>query len=243
MLAKRIRRGIGQLASATLVALVAACGLPPVGPGFYRVESGDTVSKIARDNRQSVQNIVRWNGLSNPNAIEVGQVLRVAPPASTSTAAAPAAAAATAPAPRASRSARPAAPDAPPRPTAVPATSISLIWPTNGKVIRTFDGRDSKGIDIVNAAGTPVVAAAAGRVVYAGNGLRGYGNLLIVKHNGDYLTAYAHNQALLVKEGQAVTQGQQIAQMGASDNDRVMLHFELRYQGRSIDPARELPPR
>ncbi|MFC5427208.1 peptidoglycan DD-metalloendopeptidase family protein [Paraburkholderia denitrificans] len=243
MLAKRIRRGIGQFACATLVALLAACGLPPVGPGFYRVESGDTVSKIARDNRQPVQNIVRWNGLSNPNAIEVGQVLRVAPPASTSTAAAPAATAATAPAPRASRPARPTAPDTPPKPTAVPATSISLIWPTNGKVIRTFDGRDSKGIDIVNAAGTPVIAAAAGKVVYAGNGLRGYGNLLILKHNGDYLTAYAHNQALLVKEGQAVTQGQQIAQMGNSDNDRVMLHFELRYQGRSIDPARELPPR
>jgi murein DD-endopeptidase MepM/ murein hydrolase activator NlpD len=88
-----------------------------------------------------------------------------------------------------------------------------------------------------------VLAAAAGTVVYAGNGLRGYGNLLIIKHNSEYLTAYAHNRALLVKEGQAVTRGQKIAEMGNSDTDRVMLHFELRYQGRSIDPSRALPPR
>ena len=110
-------------------------------------------------------------------------------------------------------------------------------------MVRNFDGRNSKGIDIVNAAGTPVVAAAGGTVVYAGNGLRGYGNLLIVKHNADYLTAYAHNRALFVKEGEAVSQGQKIAEMGDTDNDRVMLHFELRYQGRSVDPARDLPAR
>ena len=91
--------------------------------------------------------------------------------------------------------------------------------------------------------GTQIVAAAAGSVVYAGNGLRGYGNLLIVKHNADYLTAYAHNRALLVKEGQNVTQGQPIAEMGDSDTNRVMLHFELRYKGSSIDPSRYLPSR
>ncbi|WP_425466978.1 peptidoglycan DD-metalloendopeptidase family protein [Paraburkholderia dinghuensis] len=228
------------IAYAALVVLLAACGLPPVGPGFYRVERGDTLNKIARDNRQSVQSIVRWNGLSNPDAIEVGQVLRVAPPARTSTSTA----AATSSPPRARRPAPvAAAPDNTPTPAAVPAASISLVWPANGKVIRGFDGKDSKGIDIANAEGTPVVAAAAGKVVYAGNGLRGYGNLLIIKHNGDYLTAYAHNHALLVKEGQTVTQGQQIAQMGGTDNDRVMLHFELRYQGQSVDPARNLPPR
>jgi lipoprotein YgeR len=232
--------GIRRFACATLVALLAACGSAPVGPGYYRVERGDTVSQIARSNRQSVQNIVRWNNLPNPNAIEVGQVLRVAPPAGTASAAA--AAPATGGTPRASRPATSAADDTP-VPTAVPASSISLVWPASGSVIRGFDGRNSKGIDISNSAGTPVIAAAAGTVVYAGNGLRGYGNLLIIKHSGDYLTAYAHNQALLVKEGQTVTQGQQIAQMGSTDNDRVMLHFELRYQGRSIDPARDLPPR
>jgi lipoprotein YgeR len=232
-----LARGIRRTACAALVALLAACGSAPVGPGYYRVQRGDTLSQIARDNRQSVQNIVRWNSLSNPNAIEVGQVLRVDPPARTSTAAAPENP------PRARRPMPAAAPDSAPAPTAAPATSISLVWPASGKVIRGFDGRDSKGIDIVNAEGTPVIAAAAGKVVYAGNGLRGYGNLLIIKHSGDYLTAYAHNQALLVKEGQTVTQGQQIAQMGSTDNDRVMLHFELRYGGQSIDPARDLPAR
>lgn len=109
-------------------------------------------------------------------------------------------------------------------------------------MIRRFDGNNSKGIDISAAAGTPVIAAAAGTVVYAGNGLRGYGNLLIIKHNAEYLTAYAHNRALMVKEGQSVTRGEKIAEMGDTDTDRVMLHFELRYQGRSIDPSRSLPP-
>jgi murein DD-endopeptidase MepM/ murein hydrolase activator NlpD len=242
MLAKGIRR----IACAALVALLAACGSAPVGPGYYRVERGDTVSKIARENRQSVQNIVRWNNLPNPDAIETGQVLRVVPPAGMSRPVAsipspPSAAKDSAP--RVRRPAPAAAPDDTPTPTAVPNASISLIWPADGKVIRGFDGRNSKGIDIANAPGTPVVAAAAGKVVYAGNGLRGYGNLLINKHSGAYLTAYAHNQAMHVKEGQTVTQGQQIAQMGSTDNDRVMLHFELRYQGQSVDPVRNLPTR
>jgi lipoprotein YgeR len=221
-----------------------------VGPGFYRVERGDTLSKIARSNGQSVQSIVRWNNLPNPDAIEVGQVLRVTPPGNT----APVTAATTgngsrssnrgsavATAPAAATTPRGASSDV--SPAAAPASSISLVWPANGAVIRRFDGSNSKGIDIASSPGTPVVAAAAGTVVYAGNGLRGYGNLLIVKHNADYLSAYAHNRVLLVKEGQSVTQGEKIAEMGDTDSDRVMLHFELRYQGRSIDPARALPAR
>jgi len=232
----------------SLLAVLVACGSAPVGPGFYRVERGDTLLKIARSNRVSVQGIVRWNNLSNPDSIEVGQVLRVVPPGNSApitsatassgsysgrgrgSAAAPAAAA-----PRSAPS------DVSPAPA--PASSISLVWPTNGTVVRRFDGSNSKGIDIAGSAGTPVVAAAAGTVVYAGNGLRGYGNLLILKHNADYLTAYAHNRVLLVKEGQSVTQGEKIAEMGDSDTDRAMLHFELRYQGRSIDPSRALPAR
>ena len=235
-MAKTIRRGIGRFVGAVLVAGLVACGSAPVGPGYYRVERGDTVSKIARSNRQSVQNIVRWNNLSNPDSIEVGQVLRVAPPAGVASAATPRAGARD----NASSTARESS--APDMPTA-PASTISLVWPANGQVIRGFDGRNSKGIDITNAPGTPIVAAAGGTVVYAGNGLRGYGNLLIVKHNADYLTAYAHNRALLVKEGETVAQGQKIAEMGNTDSDRSMLHFELRYQGRSIDPAAKLPPR
>jgi murein DD-endopeptidase MepM/ murein hydrolase activator NlpD len=240
MLTTKIRR----LVCGVMVATLAACGSAPVGPGFYRVERGDTLYKIAHSNRASVQNIVRWNNLSNPDSIEVGQVLRVAPPPGTATASTGAARGSSAgggasASAGAASSSRGAAADTP----STPASSISLIWPATGNVIRGFDGNNSKGIDIANAAGTPVFAAAGGTVVYASNGLRGYGNLLIIKHNADYLTAYAHNRALLVKEGETVQQGQKIAEMGDSDNDRVMLHFELRYAGRSIDPARSLPPR
>lgn len=220
----------------SLIAVLAACGSAPVGPGFYRVERGDTVSKVARANRTSVQNIARWNNLTDPNAIEVGQVLRVAPPAGSSTASPSAP-------PARSNSADTSAGPAVSGGSTMPATGIALIWPTQGAVIRGFDGKSSKGIDIAGAAGTQIVAAAAGTVVYAGNGLRGYGNLLIVKHNADYLTAYAHNRALLVKEGQSLTQGQPIAEMGDSDTNRVMLHFELRYKGSSIDPSRYLAAR
>ncbi|WP_063532614.1 peptidoglycan DD-metalloendopeptidase family protein [Burkholderia sp. MSMB1589WGS] len=235
MLLKTTRR----LVVASLAALLAACGSAPVGPGFYRVERGDTLSQIARSNRQSVANIVRWNQITNPDAIEVGQVLRVAPPAGFASTSGATGTTGT------SRSPSRPAPSSPssPAPSVKPASSISLVWPAAGNVIRSFDGAKSKGIDIANTAGTPVIAAAAGTVVYAGNGLRGYGNLLIVKHNADFLTTYAHNRTLLVKEGQTVAQGQKIAEMGDTDNDRVALHFELRYGGRSIDPARYLPSR
>jgi lipoprotein YgeR len=226
--------GIRRLICVSMVAVLGACGSAPVGPGFYRVEQGDTVSKIARANRTSVQNIARWNGLSNANSIEVGQVLRVAPPAGTAVASA--GASRPAPAPSASR-------DAAPDPAPARAPAVSLVWPAQGEIIRSFDGKTSKGIDIGNVPGTKVIAAAGGTVVYAGNGLRGYGNMLIVKHDSEYLTAYAHNRALLVKEGQSVAQGQEIAEMGDTDTNRVMLHFELRYLGRSTDPSRYLPPR
>jgi lipoprotein YgeR len=230
-----LQKQIRRLVCASLIAVLAACGTGPVAPGFYRVERGDTVSKIARENRTSVANIKRWNGLTNPDAIEVGQVLRIAPPAGSASAAGSSA----------SSAAGSAKSD-----TSAPALSpnkagpgVTLVWPAQGNVIRSFDGKDSKGIDIANAAGTPVVAATDGKVVYAGNGLRGYGNMLIVKHDDDYLTAYAHNRVLLVKEGQTVQQGQQIAEMGDTDSNRTMLHFEVRYMGRSTDPARYLPPR
>jgi len=214
---------------------LAACGTGPVAPGFYRVERGDTVSKIARENRTTVSNIKRWNGLTNPDAIEVGQVLRIAPPAGSAAAAGSSSAGA------GGSAKSDAGAQASSQNKAGP--GVTLVWPAQGSIIRGFDGKNSKGIDIANVAGTPVVAAATGSVVYAGNGLRGYGNMLIVKHDDDYLTAYAHNRALLVKEGQTVQQGQQIAEMGDTDSDRTMLHFEVRYMGRSTDPARYLPPR
>lgn len=120
---------------------------------------------------------------------------------------------------------------------------IQWLWPAAGAVSRGFDEGRSKGLVIMGKAGDPVMAAADGRVVYAGSGLRGYGNLVIVKHNATYLTAYAHNQALLVKEDQPVKRGQKIAEMGSTDAERVQLHFEIRRLGKPIDPARLLPPR
>jgi lipoprotein NlpD len=158
-------------------------------------------------------------------------------PPPTTTAASPAVAAAAPPAagatPPVSSASGPRDPD----------DELNWAWPANGPVIGTFDEAKSKGLAISGKAGDPVYAAADGRVVYAGSGLRGYGNLVIVKHNNTYLTAYAHNQALLVKEDQVVRRGQKIAEMGSSDADRVQLHFEIRRLGRPIDPARLLPPR
>ena len=120
---------------------------------------------------------------------------------------------------------------------------LDWAWPTSGKVIAGFsEGSNLKGIDIAGKAGQPVLASAAGRVVYAGAGLRGYGKLVIVKHNNTYLSAYAHNREILVKEGQQVSKGQKIGEMGDTDADQVKLHFEIRRLGKPIDPAKFLPP-
>jgi lipoprotein NlpD len=127
--------------------------------------------------------------------------------------------------------------------TREPDDDVNWTWPASGAVISGFDEARNKGLAISGKAGDPVFAAADGRVVYAGSGLRGYGNLVIVKHNSTYLTAYAHNQSLLVKEDQVVRRGQKIAEMGSSDAERVQLHFEIRRLGRPIDPARLLPSR
>jgi lipoprotein NlpD len=120
---------------------------------------------------------------------------------------------------------------------------LGWIWPSAGPLLAGFDEARNKGLDIGGKAGDAVVAAGDGKVVYAGAGLRGYGNLVIIKHNNTYLSAYAHNQALLVKEDQTVKKGQKIAEMGNTDADRVKLHFEIRRQGKPVDPARHLPVR
>jgi lipoprotein NlpD len=120
---------------------------------------------------------------------------------------------------------------------------IAWGWPAAASVSTPFDDARNKGLVFRGKPGDPVYAAADGRVVYAGSGLRGYGNLIILKHNATYLTAYAHNQALLVKDDQTVKKGQKIAEMGSTDADSVQLHFEIRRQGKPIDPARLLPPR
>ena len=240
-------------------------------PGYYTVKPGDTLIRIGLDSGQSWKDIARWNNMDNPNLIEVGQVLRIAPPVVVAAApvvqdsggvvtrpvtvssvapAAPSAAASAAPAPK------PGASNAVPPPTPVvvapaPAPAaptggedeLGFIWPASGSLLAGFDEARNKGFDIGGKAGDAVLAAADGRVVYAGAGLRGYGNLIILKHNKTFLTAYAHNQALLVKEDQSVRKGQKIAEMGSTDADRVKLHFEIRRQGKPVDPARFLPSR
>jgi lipoprotein NlpD len=226
-------------------------------PGYFTVRPGDTLYRIALEAGQSPRDLQAWNKLTNPNLIEVGQVLRVVPPAVVSTASAPAPAA-TAPAAAgvtttpvapgavASRPldrTAPATPVPAPAPASAGADNVTFLWPSQGEVIANFDEAKNKGISIAGRIGDPVVAAADGRVVYAGAGLRGYGNLIILKHNNTFLTAYAHNQALLVREDQAVRQGQKIAEMGSSDADRVKLHFEVRRQGKPVDPLGFLPKR
>ena len=225
-------------------------------PGYYSVKPGDTLIRIGLENGQSWRDIARWNSLENPNLIEVGQVLRVLPPNAapvttvaagvitrpvTSTAvtgstvppaAAPAPGTAVAPLAAAPASAAAAGDD-----------DLSWIWPAQGTLLSGFDEIKNKGVDIGGALGEPVLAAADGKVVYVGASLRGYGNLVILKHNNTYLTAYAHNQLLLVKEDQTVRRGQKIAEMGSSDTDRVKLHFEVRRQGKPVDPVKYLPAR
>ncbi|HQZ06494.1 MAG: peptidoglycan DD-metalloendopeptidase family protein [Rhodoferax sp.] len=246
--------------------------------GYYTVKPGDTMTRIGLETGQSWRDIARWNGLVNPNLIEVGQVLRVVPPLpatvasvppATVIAAAPKSAASAAVAPVAPAASATGATTAPVQGSAVTSTAVApssvtatpvppaqvgnttapsedevaLIWPASGAVLAGFDEIKNKGLDIGGAAGDPVFAAADGRVVYVGSGLRGYGNLIILKHNNTYLTAYAHNQALLVKEDQTVRKGQKIAEMGNSDADRTKLHFEVRRQGKPVDPVKYLPAR
>ena len=130
--------------------------------------------------------------------------------------------------------------------TAEPAAGgedVGWIWPANGKTIGTFSEGGNKGVDIAGKAGDAVIAAGDGKVVYSGTGLRGYGKLVIIKHNNTYLSAYAHNQNILVKEGQSVTKGQKIAEMGNTDADQVKLHFEVRRSGKPVDPLKYLPQR
>lgn len=135
------------------------------------------------------------------------------------------------------------------QPTASSTSTSSPIsswrWPTDGKIIETFSGADggNKGIDIAGSKGQAIVATASGRVVYAGNALRGYGNLIIIKHNDDYLSAYAHNDTMLVREQQEVKAGQKIATMGSTGTSSTRLHFEIRYKGKSVNPLQYLPQR
>lgn len=256
----------GAPLAATGAAGTLATPLGPPPPGYYRVKPGDTLYRIALENGQNYRDIAAWNNLTNPNQIEADQLLRVVPPGANVAASPPgvdtaalggapvqsrplgsAAAPADASAASGASSATPpygsapAIASIPPQPD-VAVSPVTFTWPVRGPMLNSFDESKNKGVNIGGALGAPVKAAADGRIVYAGNGLRGYGNLIIIKHDATYLTAYAHNRTLLVKEGDPVTRGQTIAEMGSTDSDRVMLHFEVRKQGKPVDPLKYLPP-
>ena len=226
-------------------------------PGYYTVRPGDALIRIALDNGQSWRDLARWNNLDNPNRIEVGQVLRVVPPgvdpsAVTAKPVATASKVETRPLdakpPVAAASAASAVASAPAKETPKDAAAgdedtLAWAWPVSQPVSAGFDEQRNKGLDFAGKAGDPVYAVADGRVVYAGSGLRGYGNLVIIKHNNTYLTAYAHNRAMLVEQDQVVRKGQRIAEMGSTESDTVKLHFEVRKLGKPVDPAKLLPAR
>ena len=217
----------------------------------WTVKKGDTLIGIALDAGSDYRDIAAMNQLSNPNIIQLDRTLCVRRLASKTAKKASPVPASTKP-----TSVRDVTPSELPakKPTEdMPSTSaataaamadgVKFAWPAKGKVIAGFNDSSNKGINIAGKLGEPVDAAAEGKVVYAGSGLRGYGNLVIIKHDGNYLTAYAHNSKILVKEGEMVKRGQRIADMGDSDADTAMLHFEVRRQGKPVDPMKFLSQR
>lgn len=246
--------------------------IAPSTTGLHTVQRGDTLYAIAFANGLDHREIAIWNQLESADRILVGQVLRLTPPPGaveilpldeeTAPSARPLVeeqvlrepqavllpyseanwAQATAPRPPAVAVAPPPVPAPLPVPPAN-AGAVAWMWPAEGTVLGRFGAAGGKGIDIAGERNTPVIAIAPGTVVYSGSGLRGYGRLLIVKHADEYLSAYAHNESILVKEGDTVAAGQKIALMGDSDADRVKLHFEIRRYGKPLDPLNYLPER
>ncbi|WP_427312993.1 peptidoglycan DD-metalloendopeptidase family protein [Cupriavidus sp. H39] len=228
------RRALGLLLAAATAALTAGCGTTggPVPDGYYRVERGDTLYSIARKHRRSVRDLTRWNSdITSPSQIEVGQLIRVRPPggASGSAAASTDTGQTVTDTPRVDSGAA----------SRPPASSIRLQWPADGRVTAGFAPPASKGLSIAVPANGTVRAAAAGRAIHVGN-LRGYGMLVIVKHNDDWLTVYGNLDQPLVSEGAQVSAGQDVGRMGASPSE---LHFEVRGNGKPVNPASYLPSR
>lgn len=251
-------------APAAASALGADQGVPlsKAPPLVYRVRRGDTLARVAQVHHCSVRQLQAWNGLKASSRLKAGQVLHVASPETVRAvnAANAAAKAAAASAPAASVAAQQAVapastaaqPAQSPAPSAAEArevaqqtrrhsNGVSLAWPAGGRVVEGFQPGETRGIEIGGKAGDPVRAAADGKVMYAGTGLNSYGSLIIVQHNKDFLTAYSHNRKLLVKTGDIVVQGQQIAEMGDENNSRVSVGFELRRDGKPVDPMPYLP--
>jgi lipoprotein NlpD len=224
----------------------------PAPAGFYRIRDGDTLYSIARRYKTSYQQLARWNRLQEPYAIYAGGLLRIKSPP-------PAATNRTAVAPQRQQSITRNARSSTPNQTrnvpaqvettsAVPeqkrdASGIAWQWPLTGDVVQTFHAADRtrQGLRIAASPGTLVRAAATGTVVYSGSGLKGYGNLIIVKHNEHYLSAYGFNRRLIAREGERVKAGQVLAEVGQAANGDYLLHFEIRQNGSAVDPRRYLP--
>jgi lipoprotein NlpD len=225
-------------------------------PGYYIVRRGDTLYSIALENGADYRELAQWNGLDDPARIHIGQALRVTPPEGGAVQigrptiigrieSRPLESRPVTPAPVTPATPQPKPQESPKlqAKVAVPAAAgaSEFIWPVKGKVIAGFSEPRSKGIDIDGKVGDPVVAAAAGRVTYIGSGIPGLGKLVVIKHDNGYITVYAHNRDIVVKEQQSVAQGQKIAVLGASDADRPKLHFQIRKGAAAVDPLRYLP--
>lgn len=231
------------------VLMVAACSTSPkapvAGPGEYVVQPGDTLYRIASKAGRAPGDIARWSNLQDPDRLEAGQVLRIAPPGGATAAATPQGTASEAPPTRnagADRP-RPRAKDKEPETVMPPASRRSdWGWPAQGQVITGFNGTSNKGIDIAAGVGDPVVSIGAGKVAVT-EMLRGYGSVVMVDHGGSYMSVYTNLRTVLVKQGQRVERGQKIADIGAADAGRARLHFEIRYRGNAVDPRQYLTAR
>lgn len=203
---------------------------PAHGPAVHVVSTGETLYSISWQHGYDYHRVAEWNGINPPFVIQPGQRIRLTPPAAIPQGREP----------RQEASVKKVRTAAPPAGTS---ERVEWRWPTQGVVVKTFndDARSKKGIEIAGALGQPVNAAADGRVVYSGDGLTGYGNLVIIRHDDTFLSAYAFNSRLLVEENDSIRGGQTIAEMGAYGG-KPRLHFEVRRQGRPVDPLRYLPP-